>query len=282
VSAPRPHVGVVGHVERIEYAVVGALPRQGEIAHASEAFVHAAGGGAVAAVQMARLAGASVLLTALGPDEIGDASVRELRSLGVEVHAARRDGTRTRRGWTYLDAQHERTITLLDPRLVPHGSDELAWDRCAELDGIYLTGGDAAAVRAARGASVLVATPRASGALGEAGVEIDVLVASARDRGEALDPAALEPRPRLVVRTEGAEGGSWESRDGGAGRFDAAAPPGPPVDAYGCGDSFAAGLTCGLAAGLELDGALALAARCGASALTGRGPYGALLGPEGW
>ncbi|MGB2711191.1 MAG: PfkB family carbohydrate kinase, partial [Conexibacter sp.] len=57
-----------------------------------------------------------------------------------------------------------------------------------------------------------------------------------------------------------------------------AAPlPGPPVDAYGCGDSFAAGLTYGLAAGIELDAALALGARCGAHCLTGRGPYAGQL-----
>ena len=55
------------------------------------------------------------------------------------------------------------------------------------------------------------------------------------------------------------------------GRWDAAPLPGPPVDSYGCGDSFVAGLTVGLARGLDLDGALALGARCGAACLTGRG-----------
>ena len=56
-----------------------------------------------------------------------------------------------------------------------------------------------------------------------------------------------------------------------------AACPTTPVDAYGCGDSFAAGLTYGLAAGMDLPAALALAARCGAHCLTGRGPYEAQL-----
>jgi ribokinase len=45
------------------------------------------------------------------------------------------------------------------------------------------------------------------------------------------------------------------------------------VDAYGAGDSFAAGLTFGLGAGMPLQRALAVAARCGAGNLTGRGPY---------
>ena len=53
--------------------------------------------------------------------------------------------------------------------------------------------------------------------------------------------------------------------------------PAEPVDAYGCGDSFAAGLTYGLGAGMPLAEALQLGARCGAWALTGRGPYGRQL-----
>ena len=52
-------------------------------------------------------------------------------------------------------------------------------------------------------------------------------------------------------------------------RFDAAPVPGPKVDAYGCGDAFAAGLTYGLATDLPVEEALALAARCGAATLTG-------------
>ena len=57
----------------------------------------------------------------------------------------------------------------------------------------------------------------------------------------------------------------------GAGR--PSPPPGEPVDSYGCGDSFAAGLTYGLGAGMSVPDALALAARCGATCLTGHGPY---------
>jgi ribokinase len=45
------------------------------------------------------------------------------------------------------------------------------------------------------------------------------------------------------------------------------------VDTYGCGDSFAAGVTYALGAGSKIDEALALGARCGAACATGRGPY---------
>ena len=53
--------------------------------------------------------------------------------------------------------------------------------------------------------------------------------------------------------------------------------PGPVADAYGCGDCFAAGIAYGLRAGLDIGGAVELGARCGATALTGHGPYGRLL-----
>jgi ribokinase len=53
--------------------------------------------------------------------------------------------------------------------------------------------------------------------------------------------------------------------------------PGPPVDAYGAGDSFAAGLTFGLSTLDSTKEALEFAARCGAACLTGRGPYAGQL-----
>jgi len=49
------------------------------------------------------------------------------------------------------------------------------------------------------------------------------------------------------------------------------------VDAYGAGDSFAAGLAYALGEGRDIDTALELAARCGAVCMTGRGPYGRQL-----
>ena len=116
-------------------------------------------------------------------------------------------------------------------------------------------------------------TVRAFDALLEAGVEVDAVVASAADATEQHDVGRIRPPPRHVVLTEGARGGAYTSADGATGRWAAAAPPGPVVDAYGCGDAFAAGLTYGLAAGEDLADALALGARCGAHALTGRGPY---------
>lgn len=274
-----PRTGVVGHVEVVEFAVVPALPAAGAIVHASEWFTAAAGGGAVAAVAMAQMAGAARFLTALGDDAAGRSADAELRGRGgLDLHAAVRPGTAQRRGFTHLGAaDHERTITILGPRLVPHHDDPLPWDALAELDGVYFTGGDVGALRAARAARVLVATPRAIDTIAAAGVPVDVLVASATDPGEQFDPAALDPPPRHVVRTAGAAGGRWEGHDGTSGTWAAAPLPGSPVDAYGCGDTFAAALTLAVAAGDPLDEALAFAAHAGAAALCGRGPYGAAL-----
>ena len=62
-------MAVVGHVEWVLFARVSRVPRAGEVIHAHDPFEEPAGGGAVAAVQLARLAGGSVLVTALGDDE---------------------------------------------------------------------------------------------------------------------------------------------------------------------------------------------------------------------
>lgn len=266
-------VAVVGHVEWVEFARVESVPLPGEIAHASETWSEAAGGGAVAAVQLAKLAGHATLFTALGNDELGQRSRKQLEGQGVTVHATMVPQPQ-RRAFTYLDANGERTITVLAPKLRPSGEDgDLPWEELRAADGVYFTGGDAAALRAARNAKVLVATARELPTLRAAEVELDVLVGSGEDAGERYQAGELDPPPRVVVTTAGALGG-WAQP---GGPFRAPALPGPVEDAYGCGDSFAAGLTFALARGDALDDALAFAGRCGAAVLTGRGPYTAQL-----
>lgn len=266
-------VAVVGHVEWVHFLRVPRVPLPGEIVHVTEEREEPAGGGAVAAVQLARLAGESAFFTALGSDENGEASARLLSERGVEVLAGPRPGPQ-RRAITHVDDAGERTITVIDERMVPHGDDPLPWYALSSFDSVYFTGGDANALRAARRARVLVATPRAADVLLEAGVELDVLVHSLSDPGEK-PPDGIPAR--VVVSTEGARGGRWRGAGGEEGRWDATPLPGPPGDSYGCGDSFAAGLTYGLGAGMELADALGVAARCGAAVRTGRGPYEAML-----
>jgi ribokinase len=272
MPADAPRVAVVGHVEWVQFARVAHVPGAGEVVHAREPFEEPAGGGAVAAVQLARLAGSAALFTALGDDDHGRRAVARLGGLGVGTRVAVRAAP-TRTAVTLVDDGGERTITTFGPRLEPTGLDvELPWGELAEMDAVYFTAGDAAALRAARAARVLVASPRAIDALGQ-GVELDALVLSGGDAVELGELAEARGEAALVVLTEGRRGGAYSERSGASGRWQAATPPGAPVDSYGCGDSFAAGLTYGLGAGLGLTAALDLAARCGASCLTGRGPY---------
>jgi ribokinase len=268
----RVRVAVVGHVEWVRFARVSHMPRAGEIVHARDPFEEPAGGGAVAAVQLARLAGECLLVSALGDDEHGRRSVERLRELGVRVQAAQREGP-TRTATTLVDDADERTIVTYGPRLEPMGSDaELPWSDLAEMDAVYFTAGDVGALRAARAARVLVASPRATDALGQ-GVALDALVLSANDTTERGEAATAGNEAELVVSTAGARGGVYRERSGESGIWPAVPAPGAAVDSYGCGDSFAAGLTYGLGAGMAPSQALALAARCGAVCLTGRGPY---------
>lgn len=268
----RPSVAVVGHVEWVQFGHVPHVPRAGEVMHARETVAEPAGGGAVVAVQLARLAGEALFITALGEDEPARRSLTRLREFGVRVAHATRE-QETRRAVTLVDDQGERTIVTLGARLEPHGADtQLPWGELGEMDAVYFTAGDLDALRAARAARVLVANPRAQDALGH-GVPLDALVLSESDEIERREADRAEAEAELLVFTEGARGGSYRTRGGESGRFDPAPPPGEPVDSYGCGDSFAAGLTYGLGAGMSVPAALELAARCGAVCLTGRGPY---------
>lgn len=262
---------VVGHVEWIEFARVERVPIAGEIVHSTGTWEEVGGGGAVAAVQLAKLAGGCDFLTALGDDELGHRSHQRLETLGVRVHAS--FAGRTRRAITFVDSAGERTIATLGEKLAPRRAEPLPWDGLAGADALYFVVGDAAALEAARGARVLVATSRDLATLVEAGVELDALVGSGTDAGEGYAAGAIVPEPRIVARTAGAAGGEYRTRFGRSGRWSAAPPPGPVADAYGCGDSFAAGLTFALAEGREVDDALAFAARCGAACLTGQGPF---------
>ncbi len=273
-------VAVVGHLEWVTFGLVDRVPRAGEIVNTSETWDEPAGGGAVAAVQLAKLAGQCDMFTAIGDDEIGELSERGLTALGLTVHAAIRDAT-TRRAVALIDHGNERTIVTLGERLEPYGSDPLPWDRLDGADVAYVTAGDPAAFAAARKAKLLVVTSRSLEGLAASGVTPDVLVGSARDQAEAFDPGAIASPTTLFVRTAGLAGGTWE-RDGESGRWKSPAlteddDPDTPADAYGAGDSFAAALAYGLAAGMEVPAAVKLAARAGAACASGRGPYGAQI-----
>jgi ribokinase len=265
-------VAAVGHTEWIEFVRGDHVPAAGEIVHAHDSFEEPAGGGAVAAVQLARLAGGATFFTALGDDELARRTRARLAELGATVRDAIR-GAPTRRGLTFLDSHGERTIITIGERLVPRGHDDLDWGALRQVDGVYLTAADGEALHAARAAGVLVASPRAGRVLHQEGVRLDALVYSDNDEFETAFARALDPTPTLLVATRGAEGGRYETAQGQRGTWASAPLPGPIADTYGAGDSFASALTFALAQGMDPDRALALAARAGAVCLTGHGPY---------
>lgn len=273
------NIAVVGHSEVAEFAPVERVPKQGDIVEVPETFEVAAGGAAVAAVQIARLAGSCLFMTAVGSDARGELVAPELTKRGLRVEAARRTIDQ-RRAFVYLDAEGERTITTIGTRVFPEIEDPLPWDELKAFDAVYLTAGNAGTLRAARAAKNVVATVRTGTALTEAGVQVDVLVASANDSGEQYNRGDIDPAPRWVVRTDGSRGGSLESADGKVTRWDSHPPTGPRGDTYGAGDSFAGGITYGLGRGLSIEKAIAVGAFCGALAVRGRGPYEAQASAE--
>jgi ribokinase len=258
-------VAVVGHVEWVDFVRVRRYPTRGEVSQASGAFVHAGGGGVVAAAVLAELGAEVDFFCALGRDANGRAAARELQERGVAVQVAWREEP-TRRVITLLEAGGERTIVTIGERLQPAGADELDWGRLAAADGVYVTAGDPDAGLRARQAGVLVASPRARETLGDPDLSIDALIFSAADRDERERAERLRRRTRLMVATEGARGGRWWGES--EGRWPAVPVPGEAKDDYGCGDSFAAGFAFGLAQGLGPAQAAAIGAERGARALT--------------
>lgn len=268
-------VAVVGHIEWVTFLRVRRYPGPGEIVHADQVWEEPAGGGGVAAVELARLAGACTFYTALGNDEAGRQARTILAAHGVAVRGSVRPAPQ-RRATTILAPSGERSIIVHGPSLAPVGADPLGFADLAGVDAVYFCKGDAAALRFARQARVLVATARILPVLREAGIELDVLVHSAHDASERYAPGELEPPPRLVACTAGAAGGSYRTAAGEEGRWAAAPLPGPLRDSYGAGDCFAAALGYALADGLPLPEATAFAARRGALALCRPGAHGAL------
>ncbi|MFL5860690.1 MAG: PfkB family carbohydrate kinase [Solirubrobacteraceae bacterium] len=261
-------IAVVGHVEWVQFLRVDHLPVRGEVQRANREAVHAGGGAVVAAAALAEHGAEVDFYGAFGSDDIAEAAIAELTELGLAVHAARRPGP-TREVMTLLDRVGERTILPIGERLQPAGSDPLDWERLRAADGVYVTAGDQGAVRHARAARVLVATPRLRERLEHPNVYIDALVFSAGDADEVRWAERLAPDARLMVATQGAAGGRWWGES--EGRWTALPPPGAVRDSYGCGDAFAAGFTYGLGAGGSVLDAAETGAQWGAEMLTRMG-----------
>jgi ribokinase len=265
----RPRVAVVGHVEWVTHAR-GDMPGTGLISYLVDPLEEVGGGGAVAACQAAKLGADTLFLTAVGDDARGARAVADLEAAGVRVRAATRPSPQTA-ALSAVNRGGDRAIAVVGTPVHPEAADDLGWDDLARCDAVYFTGRDPDTLDAARRARVLVVMARRWPVLARWAGVADVLVGSAGDPVEQPDPAVLLRSPPTVVMTEGGRGGAWTVQGAPAGRWEPVPPPGAVVDTYGCGDSFAAGLTVGLARGLDVAGAAALGARCGAAVATARG-----------
>lgn len=271
-GAPSPAVGVVGHVEWVTHAR-GRVPGAGDIVDLVDPLEEPAGGGGVAAVAMARIAGSALLVTALGNDARAHSAEALLGRHGVEVVAHHHDAPQTP-VLSITSPGGERTIMVVGPRLQPLAVDPLPWGRLRGLDAVYYAGEDPGALEMARQARVLVVTARRLDDIRASGVRADVVVASAADADE--DPWGLPAHlaPAAIVVTEGAAGGVVHQASAAPRRYPPVRPPGPVVDLYGCGDSFAAVLAAALGGGASLDHAVAAAAGAGSRCATWRGGLG--------
>jgi ribokinase len=250
---------IVGHVEWVEFVLVDEVPAPGHIAHSIDSWSVPAGGGGVMAVQMARLNGSCDFFTGLGDDELGRRAVEQLTALGVTMHVEWFP-TMTRRAFTHVDRNGERTITTIGAKLRPRGPLPLEG-----VDTVFFVAGEVDALRSARAARFLAATTREMPTLEAAAVHLDLLVGSGNDPGEAYE-GGLDAG--IVVETDGARGGVANGR-----RYEAAPLEGAIVDTYGAGDTFGCTLCYALGRGDDLDAALAFAARESAEVLKLRGPY---------
>lgn len=264
------NIAVVGHVEWGTFLKVPHVPKEGESIYATESWQEVCGGGSVAAMQVAALNGTCTFFTAIGNDEFAKRSVEQLERHGVKVYATVHEQPQTR-SYIHIGENRNRTITVVE-RYKPTGTDNnLPWEKLAEMDAVYFVSGDEQALKYARQAKIVVSTARVSTLLNEVGVPIDVVVTSVKDGLEMYTDGGISPAPKVVVATNGSEGGTLS--DGTSYSADVV-PQDKIVDFYGCGDSFAAGLAYGLGTGLDMPAALKVAAQAGATAAQRRGAFG--------
>lgn len=264
------NIAVIGHIEWGRFFKVDHVPSTGEIIHADEIWEEVAGGGSVAAMQLAQLNGSCIFFTAIGDDELGKKAVEQLQANGVEVYAQVIDNQPTKTIAVHIDKNNERTITVAGD-LRPSGKDpSLPWNKLAEMDAVYFVSGDMQALECARRSKVLTSTARIVSLLNSSDVQLDALLSSEKDSGERYKSGDINPEPKLVITTQGERGGYLN--DGT--RYEAEIiSPENIVDFYGCGDSFAAGVTYGLVGGNVHD-ALVAGAKAGAAATRRRGAFG--------
>ena len=261
---------VVGHIEWVNFLKVDLLPKPGVISHAESSIEYPAGGGTVIAKTLSDLTINKVhFFTSLGKDFYGEQSFNILSGMGLKLHVAWSNKP-TRRGFSLIDSNGERSITVIGERLAPSHQDKLDWSIFEKMDGIFITASDSEIFKRARIADLLCTTPRVGiKTINKSKVFLDGLIGSNLDPGEVYSLSELIKQPRYIIKTEGENGGIIFP----GGRYKALKNKKRKVDSYGCGDSFAAGILYGLTSKWSIEKCLDLAKVLGRDSSEFFGPY---------
>ncbi len=261
---------VVGHVEWMNFLKVDQLPKPGVISHSEKSIEYPAGGGSVIAKTLSDLTENQVhFFTSLGNDYYGEQSFKILSNYGMKLHVAWRDKP-TRKGFSLIDSNGERSITVIGERLAPTYKDKLDWNIFEKMDGIFITASDSETFKKARIAESLCTTPRVGlNTINKSNVFLDGLIGSNLDPGEVFSLSEISIKPKLIIKTEGEYGGIVYP----GGRYKALINTKPKIDSYGCGDAFAAGILYGLSSKWSIEKILSLAKLLGREASQCFGPY---------
>jgi len=261
---------VVGHVEWMNFLKVDQLPKPGVISHSEKSIEYPAGGGSVIAKTLSELTNNQVhFFTSLGNDYYGEQSFKILSNYGIRLHVAWRDKP-TRKGFSLIDSNGERSITVIGERLTPTYKDKLDWNLFEKMDGIFITASDSEIFKKARIADSLCTTPRVGiNIINKSNVFLDGLIGSNLDPGEVFSLSDISIKPKLIIKTEGENGGILYP----GGRYEALINAKQKIDSYGCGDAFAAGILYGLSSKWSIDKILSLAKLLGRDASECFGPY---------
>ncbi len=261
---------VVGHVEWMNFLKVDQLPKPGVISHSEKSIEYPAGGGSVIAKTLSELTNNQVhFFTSLGNDYYGEQSFKILSNYGIRLHVAWRDKP-TRKGFSLIDSNGERSITVIGERLAPTYKDKLDWNLFEKMDGIFITASDSEIFKKARIADSLCTTPRVGlNIINKSNVLLDGLIGSNLDPGEVFSLSDISIKPKLIIKTEGENGGILYP----GGRYEALINAKQKIDSYGCGDAFAAGILYGLSSKWNIDKILSLAKLLGRDASECFGPY---------
>ena len=261
---------VIGHVEWITFLEVDVLPKPGLISHSTKSQEFPAGGGAVIARKLQELTNGEVhFFTALGSDFYGKQSYKIIENMGIKLHVAWRESP-TRKGFSLIDSDGDRAITIIGDRIAPTHNDDLDWNVLGKMDGIFITAADIKLFEKSRIAKTLCATPRVGlNIINDSGIFLDGLIGSNLDPGESFSLNELRLKPKFIIKTEGENGGMVFP----GGRYKAIKNKKNKVDSYGCGDSFAAGILYGLTSNWNIEESLNLAKVMGRNCSEHFGPY---------